>query len=169
MSAMQPRRKGGRRSASPGITAKISETAFVRSDALPWFPFLSEQVHVKLCKVNRTSGEMALLVRVSPGGTLGPHYYHGVAATYTVRGSWRHCGNGFVAQPGDVVIAPAGSTHILEAVGDDPVEAFVHLTGALEFRDEDGNTVCIENAETLHGRYLAHCALHGIDALDITQ
>jgi quercetin dioxygenase-like cupin family protein len=85
---------------------------------------------------------MALRVRVSPGGSLGPHYYRRVAATYTVRGRWRNRGKGFVAEPGDVVVAPAGSTHIHEAVGDDPVEAFVHL---------------------------AHCALRGIDAPDITQ
>ncbi|HEY2630014.1 MAG TPA: 2,4'-dihydroxyacetophenone dioxygenase family protein [Usitatibacter sp.] len=167
MSPASSRRKGKRR--APEATASPVEPSFVASDTLPWFPFLSEQVHVKLCKVNRTSGEMALLVRVAPGGTLGPHYYHGIAATYTVRGSWRHRARGWISGPGDVVVASAGSTHVLEAVGEDLVEAFVHLTGALEFRDEEGRTVCIENAETLHGRYLAHCALHGIEAIDITQ
>ena len=165
MNAVRSRKGAARRKAA----TPAAEAPFVPSDALPWFPFLSEQVHVKLCRVNRTSGEMALLLRVSPGGTLGPHYYHGVAATYTVRGQWRHRSKGWVAGPGDVVVASAGSTHVLEAVGEEPVEAFVHLTSALEFRDDDGNTLCIENAETLHGRYLAHCALHGIEALDITQ
>jgi 2,4'-dihydroxyacetophenone dioxygenase len=165
MTPTPARRKGKRR--APDVAPPA--VSFVASNTLPWFPFLSEQVHVKLCKVNRTSGEMALLVRVSPGGTLGPHYYHGVAATYTVRGSWRHRAQGWIAGPGDVVIASAGTTHVLEAVGEEFVEAFVHLIGALEFRDEEGRTLCIENAETLHGRYLAHCALHGIEAVDITQ
>ena len=48
-------------------------------------------------------------------------------------------------------------------IRDDPV------VWALEFRDEAGKTLCIENAETLHGRYLAHCALHGIEPLDIAS
>ena len=48
-----------------------------------------------------------------------------------------------------------------------PVEIFVHVTGAIEFRDGAGRTLCIENAETLHGRYLAHCALHGISPVDV--
>ena len=166
---MHAGRKGAGKRAAAQAAGVVHDNRFVASESLPWFPFLSEQVHVKLCKVNRTSGEMALLVRVAPGGTLGPHYYHGVAATYTVRGRWRHRGKSTVAGPGDIMMASAGSTHVLETVGDDPVEAFVHLTGALEFRDEDGGTLCIENAETLHGRYLAHCALHGIQIEDITQ
>jgi quercetin dioxygenase-like cupin family protein len=164
---MSARRKGARRRVAAVPAA--AEVSFVASQSLPWFPFLSENVHLKLCKVNRSSGEMAMLVRVSAGGTLGPHYYHGVAATYTVRGHWRHRSQGWIAGPGDVVVASAGSTHVLEAVGGESVEAFVHLTGALEFRDEEGATLCIENAETLHGRYLAHCALHGIEVVDISR
>ncbi len=164
---MSVSRKSPRKRAT--AVESVPDVSFVASAELPWFPFLSEHVHLKLCKVNRASGEMALLLRVSPGGTLGPHYYHGIAAIYTVRGGWRHRSQGWIAGPGDVVIASAGSTHILEVVGDDPVEAFVHLTGALEFRDEEGSTLCIENAETLHGRYLAHCALHGIAVHDVMR
>ena len=45
----------------------------------------------------------------------------------------------------------------------------MHLTGALEFRDDVGRTIGIESAETLHGRYLAHCALHGIEPGDVVR
>jgi hypothetical protein len=60
------------------------------------------------------------------------------------------------------------STQSFETFGDEPVQAFVRIIGALEFRDAQGKTVCIENAETLHGRYLAHCALHGIEPVDLS-
>ncbi|HUL94462.1 MAG TPA: 2,4'-dihydroxyacetophenone dioxygenase family protein [Usitatibacter sp.] len=147
----------------------MPEAQLVSTASLPWFPFLSDEVHIKLCRVIRATGEMALLIRVAPGGVLGPHYYHGTASAYTVSGQWRHRAKGWIAGPGDVMIAPAGSTHTLEAVGDKPMEAFVQLSGALEFRDEDGATLCIENAETMHGRYLAHCALHGIKPQEVVQ
>ena len=140
----------------------------VRSGELPWFPFLSEGIHLKLCRVNLATGEMVLMIRAAPGAGLATHYHHGVFVAYTIAGRWRYRGAGWTAGPGDVVVEPAGSTHSLEAVGHRPAEAFVHLAGALEFRDESGRTLCIENAETLHGRYLAHCALHGLALADVT-
>ena len=160
----------GRRVPKPGAAAPIAAkgSLFVASSELPWFPFLSQSVHVKLCRVNRATGEMALLIRVQPGGGLDTHYYHGVAATYTITGNWRYRGALWVAGPGDVTIQTAGSMHAIETIGERPAEAFVHLIGAIEFRDESGKTLCIENAETLHGRYLAHCALHGLPIVDVT-
>ena len=139
----------------------------VPTAGLPWFPFLSDGVHLKLCKVSRSTGEMAFLIRVAAGSGLGPHYFHGVAAAYTISGRLRISPPDLVAGPGDVIIEPAGSSRIFEVVGDTPAEIFVHITGAIEFRDEAGRTLCIENAETLHGRYLAHCALHGIVPVDV--
>jgi quercetin dioxygenase-like cupin family protein len=165
--AAQGGRGAGRR--GQGELSPVPATLFVPGADLPWFPFLSEAVQIKLCNVNRATGELALILRVEAGAGLGTHYYHGTAATYTVKGRWRHRELGWVSGPGDVMIAPAGSMHAMETVGDDPVEAFVHIKGAIEFRDEEGRTLCIENAETLHGRYLAHCALHGIEIRDVAQ
>jgi quercetin dioxygenase-like cupin family protein len=139
----------------------------VPTAGLPWFPFLAEGVQLKLCRVSRATGEMALLIRVAAGSGLGPHYFHGVAAAYTISGKLRISPLDRVAGPGDVIVEPAGSSSAFEVVGDRPVEIFVHITGAIEFRDEAGRTLCIENAETLHGRYLAHCALHGIVPVDV--
>jgi quercetin dioxygenase-like cupin family protein len=139
----------------------------VRSEGLPWFPFLSDGVHVKLCRANLATGEMVLMIRATPGTGLAAHYHHGVFASYTVAGRWRYMGSDWMACRGDVVVGPAGATQAFEAVGEEPAEAFVHLTGALEFRDESGRTIGIESAETLHGRYLAHCALHGIEPVDV--
>jgi 2,4'-dihydroxyacetophenone dioxygenase len=160
-------RKGRAALRAPAL-ALISSTSLVRAAQLPWFPFLSEGVHVKLCRVSLATGEMVLMIRATPGAGLATHYHHGVFVAYTVSGQWRYRDGDWVAGPGDVVIESAGSTHAFEAVGESPSEAFVHMAGAVEFRDDSGKTLCIENAETLHGRYLAHCALHGLTPVDVT-
>ncbi|HET6265135.1 MAG TPA: 2,4'-dihydroxyacetophenone dioxygenase family protein [Usitatibacter sp.] len=165
---MTARKKASRAPAprqAPAVAAP--RTPVVHTAGLPWFPFLTEGVQLKLCKVNRSTGEMALLIRVAPGSGLGTHYFHGVVAAYTISGTLRSAPSEWVAGPGDVIVEPAGTSRAFEAVGDKPMEAFVHITGAIEFRDEAGRTLCIENAETLHGRYLAHCALHGITPVDV--
>jgi 2,4'-dihydroxyacetophenone dioxygenase len=162
---MKPRKRA-RRLAAVDLVAPAA--SLVRCAELPWFPFLSEGVQLKLCRVSLATGEMVLLVRAAPGTRLAPHYHHGVFVAYTVAGHWRYRESGWIAGPGDVVVEPAGASHAFEVVGETCAEAFVHLAGALEFRDEAGRTLCIENAETLHGRYLAHCALHGLQPLDVT-
>ena len=162
-------RKPARRAPTSGKAgARAPANRLVPSAQLPWFPFLSDGIHLKLLKVNPSTGEMVLIIRVQPGAGLGTHYHHGVVVAYTISGRWRYRDAEWVAGPGDAIIEPAGSTRAFEAVGDSAAESFVHLRGALEFRDEAGKTLCIENAETLHGRYLAHCALHGIEPVDVT-
>jgi quercetin dioxygenase-like cupin family protein len=156
------------RACAPQAGARATTTKFVPSARLPWFPFLSEGIHLKLLRVNPSTGEMLLVIRVQPGAGLGTHYHHGVVVAYTISGSWRYRDADWIAGPGDAIFEPAGSTRAFETVGEAAAESFVHLTGALEFRDEAGKTLCIENAETLHGRYLAHCALHGIAPVDVT-
>jgi 2,4'-dihydroxyacetophenone dioxygenase len=161
-------RKAARRTAPTPQAGARAAHRFVPSAQLPWFPFLSEGIHLKLLKVNPSTGEMVLMIRVQPGAGLGTHYHHGVVVAYTISGHWRYRDAEWIAGPGDAIIEPAGSTRAFETVGDAAAESFVHLRGALEFRDEAGKTLCIENAETLHGRYLAHCALHGIEPVDVT-
>jgi hypothetical protein len=141
----------------------------VRAAALPWFPFLSAGVHVKLCRASLGTGDLVLMVRLDPGASIGTHYHHGVVVSYTVKGRWRYLGSPWEAVAGDVVIQPAGSSAALENPGDEPMEAFIHFEGAVEFLDDDGKTLCIENAETLHGRYLAFCALHGLERQEVAS
>ena len=140
----------------------------VSCSELPWFPFLVEGMQLKLCRVSRSTGAISLLARVVPGTEVYSHYNHGLAVVYTISGQWRYREAEWLATSGDVVVAPAGSTRTFETVGAWPAEVFIQLAGPVEFRDANDQTICIENAETLHGRYLAHCALHGIPAVDLT-
>jgi len=165
MAAGRTKRAKGK---APETAPHDRATDLVRGESLPWFPFLFEGIHLKLLRVSPATGEMVLFIRVDPGAALGTHYHHGVVVAYTVSGRWRYRDADWVAGPGDAIIGPAGSSHTIEAVGDAPVVAFVHLRGALEFRDDAGRTICVESAETLQGRYLAHCALHGLSPVDVT-
>ena len=141
----------------------------VRSAALPWFPFLSPGVHLKLCRADLASGEIVLMIRLEPGAAVGMHYHHGIVVAYTLAGRWRQRGADWDAMAGDVIVQPAGTRCALENAGEVAAEAFVHLRGALEFLDESGGTLCIESAETLHGRYLAYCALHGLERAEVAS
>jgi quercetin dioxygenase-like cupin family protein len=157
-----------KRRRAPSTRAIAPLDSLVRVADLPWFPFISEGIHVKLCRVSLGTGEMVLLIRAAPGASLATHYHHGGFVAYTIAGQWRYRGEERTVGPGDVVVEPAGAEHGFEAVGPGPAETFVHLSGAIEFRDEDGRTLGIESAETLHGRYIAHCALHGLLPVDVT-
>ena len=155
--------------AAPAATSlPVAAAAYVSSESLPWFP-LTEGVHIKLCRASLSTGQCVMFLRAQPGADLGTYCQHGVATIYTVAGRWRYREADWLAGVGDVVVEPAGSTHSFEVVGDVAAHTFVHLTGAVEFLDASGGTLRVENAETLHGRYLAHCALHGIDPLDIAS
>ena len=163
MRAAPAARKRGVRSPQPEARA----ADLVRGAALPWFPFLSPGVQLKLCRANLASGEMVLMIRLEPGAAVGMHYHHGIVVAYTIEGRWRYRDADWEAGAGDVIIQPAGSRRALENATDTPAVAFVHLRGALEFLDDAGRTLCIENAETLHGRYLAFCALHGLEPIEV--
>jgi hypothetical protein len=63
--------RASRRHAAARKAAGSAPASLVRCADLPWFPFLSDGVHLKLCQLNRSTGEMAFLIRLDPGSGLG--------------------------------------------------------------------------------------------------
>src|SRR5688500_17918101 len=114
------------------------ETLYERGAESPEVPFTpySEDVKIKLLRVDPVRGQMCVILS-APGGTgLGVHKHYGYVIVYTLRGAWRYLEHDWVARGGDLVYETAGSTHTF--VTDEDTEAFIVLEGALEFLDEDG-------------------------------
>jgi quercetin dioxygenase-like cupin family protein len=140
------------------------------ADDLPWHPFTpySEEVMLKILHLDLVRGEVVLMLK-APGGTnLGVHNHYGRVLVYTVQGTWNYAEHDWTARAGDFVYEVANSRHTFQAQPGEDVVAFIVLEGALEFLDENGNTLAVETAHTVAERYEAYCRANGIPAVDLT-
>jgi 2,4'-dihydroxyacetophenone dioxygenase len=143
------------------------ETRFESGAGSPEFPFTpyNEDVKIKLLRVDPLRGQMCLVL-TAPGGTgLGIHKHYGYVIVYTLKGAWRYLEHDWVSREGDFVYETAGSTHTF--VTDEDTAAFIIVEGALEFLDEDGNRLAIEDWQSMYRRYLDYCEAQGIEAPDL--
>jgi 2,4'-dihydroxyacetophenone dioxygenase len=143
------------------------ETLYESGAETPEVPFTpyNEDVKIKLLRVDPLRGQMCLVLS-APGGTgLGVHKHYGYVIVYTLRGAWRYLEHDWISRAGDFVYETAGSTHTF--VADEDTEAFIVLEGALEFLDEDGNRLAIEDWQSMYRRYLDYCRAQGIEAPDL--
>jgi hypothetical protein len=78
-----------------------------------------------------------------------------------VQGAWTY-DEGWTSEAGDVVFEVAGSTHSPRMVGKEETIVFAVIEGALNFLDDAGNTVAVENWQTFLKRYHGYCSEKGI-------
>ena len=136
--------------------------------AVPFTPY-SEDVKIKLLRVDPVSGQLCVILS-APGGTgLGVHKHYGSVTLYTIKGAWRYLEHDWVARAGDFVYETAGSSHTFQVEPGETTEAFIIVEGALEFIDEQGNTIAIEDWQTMYQRYLDYCEEEGLDPVDVTH
>ena len=136
--------------------------------AVPFTPY-SEDVKIKLLRVDPVSGQLCVIL-TAPGGTeLGIHKHYGSVILYTIRGAWRYLEHDWVARAGDFVYETAGSSHTFVVEPGETTEAFIIVEGALEFLDEQGNTLAIEDWRSMYQRYLAYCEQEGIEPVDVSS
>jgi quercetin dioxygenase-like cupin family protein len=134
--------------------------------AVPFTPY-SEDVKIKLLRADPVTGQMCVILS-APGGTgLGVHKHYGSVILYTIRGAWRYLEHDWIARAGDFVYEPAGSSHTFQVEAGETTEAFIIVEGALQFLDDEGNSLAIEDWHSMYERYLAYCEEEGIDALDV--
>jgi hypothetical protein len=136
--------------------------------AVPFTPY-SEDVKIKLLRVDPVSGQLCVILS-APGGTvLGTHKHYGSVVLYTITGAWRYLEHDWVARAGDFVYETAGSSHTFVVEPGETTEAFIIVEGALEFIDEHGETIAIEDWRTMYQRYLDHCEREGLEPVDVTR
>ncbi len=134
--------------------------------AVPFTPY-SQDVTIKLLRADPVSGQLCVILS-APGGTgLGVHRHYGTVILYTIKGAWRYLEHDWVARAGDFVYETAGSSHTFQVEPGETTEAFIIVEGALEFLDDEGNTIAIEDWQSMYQRYLDYCEAEGLDPVDL--
>ena len=147
------------------------ETRHLDTSDLPEVPFIpySEHVTIKLLRIDRASGQIAVILKGPPGARIGRHKHYGSVILYTISGAWRYLEHDWVARQGDFIFETASSSHTFVTEGEEMVEVFAIVEGALEFQDDDGNPIAIEDWQSMHQRYLDYCSEHGIEPTEVTE
>ena len=107
-------------------------------EALPWQPIRPGFSLKVLHGGEREEDTRALLLRLEPGTVVSRHRHGGEVHALNLRGSRRILETGQIIGPGGYVCEPPGNVDSWVAVGDEPVEIFLTVRGAIEALDERG-------------------------------
>lgn len=145
--------------------------AMIDVDALPWVPFLpySEELQLKLIKLNPINGEWTSLLKVPAGMVMPKHHHAGTVHVYTIQGSWRYLEHDWIARPGSFVFETAASSHTPVAEPGEDVITLNIVVGDWNVLDENDNVLAVENWKSMLKRYVDFCAAQGITPVDITS
>ena len=165
--------------AAPATTAEPAramfcetiDTALIDVESLPWMPFIpySDQIFIKLIKVDPIRGEWTTLLKTPPYTELPMHHHSGTVMVWTVAGSWRYKEHDWVATTGSFVFETAASRHTPITVGDEEVVTLNIVQGDWNVMSPEGAVLAIENWKSMVDRYLNFCKNHGLESLDVTS
>lgn len=146
-------------------------TALVDVEALPWIPFTpySDEVFLKLIKINPVNGDWTTLLKLPAGTELPKHHHSGTVHVYTVAGSWRYKEHDWISGPGSMVFETATSAHTPVAEQGEEVITLNIVVGDWNLLDENDNILAVENWRTMLTRYSDYCTNHGIKPVDVTS
>ena len=142
------------------------EAGYIPANDTPWFPY-GGGCEVQLVQVDPTTGQWIVKLRGPGGANLGIHRHYGSVIAITLSGAWRYLEHGWVARAGDIVHETPGSVHTL--VMDDRTETLFIVEGALEYLDAEWNTLAHEDWRSIMEKYLAFCASHALEVVDVTR
>jgi len=147
------------------------DTALIDVEALPWMPFApySDDIFLKLIKVDPIRGEWTALLKSPPFTELPMHHHSGTVMVWTVAGRWRYKEHDWVAGPGSFVFETAASRHTPMTVGDEEVVTLNIVQGDWNVMSPEGAVLAIENWKSMVDRYRNFCKRCGIDAVDVTN
>lgn len=145
--------------------------SMVDVEALPWVPFLpySEEMMLKVIRVNPISGEWVTLLKIPGGMELPKHHHAGTVHVYTISGHWRYKEHDWIAGPGSFIYETAASCHTPVAEPGDEVVTLNIVQGDWNVVDESGAVLAIENWRSMMDRYVAHCVAAGIEPVDVSS
>ena len=124
--------------------------------AVPFVPY-SEDVTLKLLRVDPVSGQICVILAAPAGTGLGIHKHYGSVIVYTIKGAWRYLEHDWVAREGAFVYEPPGEIHTLVVeAGHAEMITFFNISGAMVYVDADGHSTGYEDVHTK----LAMCRRH---------
>jgi quercetin dioxygenase-like cupin family protein len=140
-------------------------------EALPWIPFLpySEELKLKIIRLNPVNGEWVSLLRVPAGMEMPKHYHSGTVHVYTLSGSWGYKEHDWTAGPGSFVFETAASAHTPVAQPGEDVVTLNIVMGDWNIVDENDAVLAVENWKSMLKRYDDYCTANGIAPVDITS
>ncbi|MEY3887060.1 MAG: hypothetical protein RL650_1152 [Pseudomonadota bacterium] len=147
------------------------DTALIDVEALPWMPFApySDDIMIKVIKVDPIRGEWTTLLKTPPYSELPMHHHSGTVMVWTVSGSWRYKEHDWVATAGSFVFETAASRHTPITVGDEEVITLNIVQGDWNVMSPEGAVLAIENWKSMVDRYVNYCKNNGIDSVDVTS
>ena len=147
------------------------DTALIDVEALPWMPFApySDEIMIKVIKVDPIRGEWTSLLKTPPYTELPMHHHSGTVMVWTVTGSWRYKEHDWVASAGSFVFETAASRHTPITVGDEEVITLNIVQGDWNVLSPEGAVLAIENWKSMVNRYVNYCKNHGLETVDVTS
>ena len=145
---------------------------YVNSNNSHFFPYGDPKydITLKLVQVDPHTGLWINILRGGPGSMLGTHRHYDQVYGFTMKGAWGYLEHPeWLSRPGDLVHETPGSVHTLyidKNHGDAEVLFFVW--GALEFLDESGAKIGIEDWRSILQKYVDFCERENLPVVDLT-
>jgi 2,4'-dihydroxyacetophenone dioxygenase len=137
-------------SSTPSLPFGINDlvTQAVPDDERLWVP-QAENVWFRPLLLDRVAGLWVNLLRVRKSGVLSRHRHPAPVHGFVIKGAWRYLEHDWIAEAGSYVFEPPGDVHTLvNCDGYDEMITLFHISGALIYIDEDGETCGFDDVHT---------------------
>jgi quercetin dioxygenase-like cupin family protein len=145
---------------------------YVNSNDSYFFPYGDPKhgIKIKLVQIDPHTGLWINILKGGPGSILGIHRHFDQVYGYTLKGAWGYYEHPeWLSKQGDLIHETPGSVHTLyinENHGETEVLFFVW--GALEYLDESGNTLYIDDWRSMLQKYIDYSEKNNLPVEDLT-
>jgi hypothetical protein len=137
----------------------ISTRRPIDSATLDWIP-LREGLSFR--PLHFAEDGYSLQLRLEPGVTIARHRHTGEVHAYNLFGKRELIETGEIVGPGTYVFEPAGNVDSWRCVGDEPCIIQISLKGRVEYLDDDGAVIEVDDALTTRDAYQKWCDVRGV-------
>jgi quercetin dioxygenase-like cupin family protein len=144
----------------------------INSNNSYYFPYGNpkHKIEVKLLQIDPHTGLWINLLKGQPGSILGTHRHYDQVYGYTLKGAWGYYEHPeWLSKVGDIVHETPGSVHTLYIdKNHGETEVLFFVWGALEYLDENGKTIHIEDWKSILQKYVDYCEKTNLPIIDLT-